>query len=132
MPKILSYQKITDEFTTHCLDVAGMTELCTIGKDTYVSVPDDAKTADVKTVEIKDVELTDELKIKIKAESPHAKLINERVVAKIREKYSIDDELKLLRQKAMEKVDPAAMKAYDDHVEACVLWGVEEKAKMGL
>lgn len=63
----------------------------------------------------------------IAAASPHVRLINAQVVEKIRELYSVDDEIKLLR------VAPSAeTQAWNDHVEACRAWGRAEKAKLGL
>jgi hypothetical protein len=49
--------------------------------------------------------------------------INRRVVEMIRERYSVDDELGLLRTGPS---DEAA--AYSDYVEECKAWGRGEKA----
>lgn len=54
-------------------------------------------------------------------------IINAQVVAKIRERYSVDDEIKMLR------VAPAPESAaWNDYVESCLEWGRCEKAKLGL
>jgi hypothetical protein len=53
--------------------------------------------------------------------------INARVVDKIRERYSISDELMMLRTGPS---DESA--AYNDYIESCRAWGVEEKNKLGL
>lgn len=140
MPKIFSYRKVIDKFTTHCLaepDAAQdsadkMIELCTIDGVTYVAVPDSFKLptqSAMISASVKAETVTDELVRKIKMESPHVLLINQRVVERIRKGYSLEDELKMLRRAVK---DPDASKAYDDHVEKCVAWGKAEKAKLGL
>jgi hypothetical protein len=134
---ILKYQKVTDEFTTHALREPDykegdprVTELCTIGDETYVHVPDDLVLPEQAfniDVTMEAVTLTGELKAEIKALSPHVKLINARVVEKIREKYSQDDELKAAHAAG----SPFAVEflAYRDQ---CIAWGNAEKAKIGL
>lgn len=68
-----------------------------------------------------------ELRAQIMDASPHARLINQRVVEKIRAEYSVDDEIKMLR------IAPSAeTTAWNDHVEACRAWGRAERAKLGL
>jgi len=76
------------------------------------------------------VTLTDELRTEIKAVSPHVRLINARVVEKIRAKYSENDEFKMLRVKA--DGEQIQSKEYSKHVESCTAWGLTEKGKMGL
>ncbi len=51
--------------------------------------------------------------------------INRQVVEMIRERYSVEDELGLLRTGPS---DEAA--AYSDYVEDCKAWGRDEKAKL--
>ena len=107
MIKIQKYQKITDRFTTYCLVEPDynlletedrITELCTIDGVTYVSVPDSITLPEQpEQITVEEVELTDELKESIKSASPHVQLINDRVVAKIREVYSLNDEIKMIR-----------------------------------
>lgn len=135
MPSIVRYQKVIDAYTTYKLnaprDAAGAaltTELCEIDGVTYVSVPDGVVLPGQPgqiTVEV--VVLTDELRVQIKEASPHVRLINQRVVEQIRERYSADDELKTLglplsRESA----------AYQDYIRTCRGWGAAEKAKLGL
>ncbi|MBT4288914.1 MAG: hypothetical protein HOD92_16430 [Deltaproteobacteria bacterium] len=137
---ILKYQKIIDEFTTHTLiepdykdGQPRITELCTIGNDTYVHIPDTIVLPEQPfnlDVTMEAVKLTGELKTEIKALSPHVQLINARVVEKIRAKHSIDDEFKMLRIKI--KGDDVKSKSYMDHVDLCLAWGVSEKTKIGL
>ena len=137
MAKIYKYQKITDQFTTHCLVEPDynlletedrITELCTIDGITYVSVPDSIiLPAQPEQITVEEVELTDELKESIKSASPHVQLINDRVVSKIREVYSLNDEIKMIR------LSPSAEStAYNEYVEACREWGRVAKANLGL
>ena len=137
MTKIYKYQKVQDAYTTHCLVEPDynlletedrITELCTIDGITYVSVPDSIiLPAQPEQITVEEVALTDELKAAIKSESPHVQLINERVVAKIRERYSLNDEIKLLRIGLSEEST-----AYNDYVEECRAWGRAAKARLGL
>lgn len=137
MPKIYQYRKVIDAFTTHSLrepDSASareedrITELCTIDGMTYVSVPDTViLPVQPKEISVEEIALTAELGDAIKAASPHVALINERVVAKIRDRYSVDDEFKMIR------IGPSPeTEAYNDHIEACRAWGRAEKARLGL
>ena len=137
MAKIYKYQKITDQFTTHCLVEPDynlletedrITELCTIDGITYVSVPDSIiLPAQPEQITVEEVVLTEELKAAIKSASPHVQLINDRVVSKIREVYSLNDEIKMIR------LSPSAEStAYNEYVEACREWGRVAKANLGL
>jgi len=88
--------------------------LATIAGWTYISVPDGL----VLPVQPARVVL-------LEAESPAAALIDEQVVGMIRQKYSINDEIKMLR------IGPSAETvAYNDYVEECRAWGRGEKAKL--
>ena len=137
MTKIYKYQKVQDAYTTHCLVEPDynlletedrITELCTIDGITYVSVPDSITLPEQpEQITVEEVELTDELKESIKSASPHVQLINDRVVSKIREVYSLNDEIKMIR------LSPSAEStAYDEYVEACRDWGRVAKANLGL
>ena len=137
MTKIYKYQKVQDAYTTHCLVEPDynlletedrITELCTIDGITYVSVPDSIiLPAQPEQITVEEVVLTDELKAAIKSESPHVQLINERVVAKIREIYSLNDEIKMIRLSPSEE-----SAAYNEYVESCMDWGRVAKANLGL
>ena len=137
MTKIYKYQKITDQFTTYCLVEPDynlletedrITELCTIDGVTYVSVPDSITLPEQpEQITVEEVVLTEELKAAIKSASPHVQLINDRVVSKIREVYSLNDEIKMIR------LSPSAESAaYNEYVEACREWGRVAKANLGL
>jgi len=109
------------------------TELCTIDGVTYVSLPDGAQLPTGQPAEIlASIEqlptpLSVELRDQIKLASPHVRLINERVRAAIAERYSLADEIKLLRT-----APSPEMQAYDAYAEECRAWGRAEKAKLGL
>lgn len=131
MAFIVSYQKHSTPYTIITLQhPEGCTELCTLDGTTYVSVPD-ATVLPEQPTEIADsvteVTLTTELRERIKAESPHCQLIQQRVVERIRARYSIDDEIKLLR--IAPSVETTAWNAF---VEECRQWGRDERAKLGL
>ncbi|MBO9483801.1 hypothetical protein [Salinisphaera sp. G21_0] len=87
-----------------------------------------------------EVVLTYELREQIKYESPHVRLINKRIVEKIRQRYSADDERKYtadtinseiygqqLSQSQIVKRD-----AYIQYRNECVSWGKEQKELLGL
>lgn len=137
MPIIYKYQKISDAYTTYLLtepDYDGLglgdriTELCTIDGVTYISVPDGITLPEQpEQITVEEVALTDELKAAIRLASPHVQLIDERVVMKIREKYSVNDEIKLIRLGASDDFT-----AYNDYVEMCRAWGAAAKARLGV
>jgi hypothetical protein len=141
MAKIYRYRKVTDEYTTHCLCEPDyerldaperITELCTLGGWTYASVPDDLSLPPqpeiiAATLEEVDMEELPELKAEIIAAAPACIGIRGRVVDRIRERYSVNDEIKMLRTGPTEESE-----AYNDYVEACRTWGRQEKAKLGL
>ena len=77
MIKLYKFRKILDQYTTHSFvnnsdEETKATELCTIGDDTYISVPDEMTIPDQpECINLEEVTLTDELKASIKAASPH-------------------------------------------------------------
>ena len=137
MPIIYKYQKISGQYTTYILaepDYDGLglesriTELCTIDGVTYISVPDGITLPEQpEQITVEEVTITDELKAAIRVASPHVQLIDERVVMKIREKYSVNDEIKLIRLGASDDFT-----AYNDYVETCRAWGAAAKARLGV
>lgn len=132
MAYIVSYQKfITRDITRQLNAPEQSVELCTIDGVTYVSVPDDLQLPDAQPVEIASsielVVMTDDIREAIKANSTHVELINDRVKAKIAERYSLSDELKEIRNSSS-----PSFAAYADYVEECRQWGREQKAALGL
>ena len=134
MAKIYKYLKVSDKYVTHTLTEPDynlletedrITELCDIDGETYVSVPDSITLPEQEFVTVEPVVLDDVMKAKIVVASPLFANINGRVVDKIREVYSVNDEIKMLRIGPSEETA-----AYNDHVEACRAWGREEKARL--
>jgi len=112
------------------------TPLATIGDKIYVTIGTDAgpKLAEktVKgTVEVSGMHYTArkirEIKKQVRAALPAVATINTQVVVKIREKYSVDDEIKMLRLAPSQETTE-----WNDYVEDCRQWGRGEKAKLGL
>ena len=104
------------------------TQLATVDGVSYVHVPDSVTMPD-QPIEIgwRQVSPDEALMKAIRAASPNARVINAGVVAKIRSRYSLDDEIKLLRTRPSAEFDEWNM-----FVEECRAWGDAEKAKIGL
>ena len=142
MTSIYVYQKHID--TIHSivaeLPEENSGELATIGGDTYVYVgAGEELPQQPQGIELTLVELTPELRKEIQDHSPHVRLINERVVERIRQKYTENDELKFARlgwQAASGEINDeqvlAELQEYNDHVEGARSWGRSEKTKLGL
>ena len=152
MTYIFSYQKTSDAHTTYELrmpDAQGddgeiyCAELGTIDGLTYVSVPDGVTLPEQLpqiAASVQLATLTPELREQLKALSPHCALISERMVQKIRARYSIDDELFFARigvgaATSMYTPTPdelAEMQAFGVFVEGVRQWGRAERHKLGL
>ena len=152
MPYIVSYQKHID--TLHTVDLhlptgeEGQsigTELATIEGVTYVSLPDAASLSGMQPEEIASsivnpATLTPELRNQIKSQSPHLKIISRRMIEKIRDSYSIDDEMFFARigvGAAAGLYEPTAdemqeITVFGEFAEAVREWGRSERAKLGL
>lgn len=138
MPTIIAYQKYIDPQITRTLrlpaDTSNQqqgTELATLAGVTYTSLPDGAILPDDQPAEItstiQQVTLTAAQIAEIKECSPHVRLINSRVADAIAERYTLADEIKLLRTAPSADFD-----IYNTYVENCRAWGRAEKAKLGL
>lgn len=112
MAEIYKYRKIIGQYTTFCLvepdynllerddpamEGVRITELCTLDDWTHVSVPDAISLPEqpeviADTLTPVDVSEQPELKAAIIEASPNCRSIRGRVVDKIRERYSINDE----------------------------------------
>lgn len=137
MPSIVSYRKSTDALTTRELrrpedpvthQPLGR-EIAELDGVTYYVLPDGAAlpAGQPEGITPEIVTLTDELRARLRAASPHVRLINEQVRAAIAERYSYADEIKLLRT-----APSAEFEAYNAYAEDCRAWGRAEKAKLGL
>ena len=98
---------------------------------TYISLPDGATLPADQPAEIAasiaEVTLTPELRAAISDASPHVRLIRQRVQDRIAERYSMADEIKLLRTQPSAEFD-----VYNAYAEDCRAWGRAERAKLGL
>jgi hypothetical protein len=122
-------------------DALRCTELCTLDGVTYVAVPDEVVLPEQPTeISASVMTLTDELREQIKAASVHVAVIAERMVDKIRAKYTVDDELYFARiglGGLMGLYEPttseqAATQEFGAFVEGVRQWGRDERAKLGL
>lgn len=136
---IKKYTKLTDQHTTYTAIEPDyqegdprITELCTLDGETYLHIPDDViLPTQPDQITLVDVTLDGDLLAIIKKASPHVRLINERVVAKIREKYTANDELKMHREYVQDGSTPGTQ-AYIAYVAECRAWGATQKALIGL
>lgn len=149
MTSIVRYRKHITSYTTIELHQSEneqgerlTTELATLDDGfTYISVPEGV-TLPVQPEEIKveDVVLTDEVRESIKQASPHVKLIHVRVVQKIRERYSADNERKYTTEAVIQlingdKLSDSSLAKRDNFItyrNECVQWGREQKSALGL
>ena len=129
---IKKYKKITDKYTTYSICEEGITELATINGETYISIPDDVVLPEqAKQIKLEPVILTDELKEQIEIASPHIQLIKKRIREKIAKKYSIEDELKIIRNK-INGIDVEKYTEYNTYIEACIAEGEVKKEEIGI
>jgi len=132
MPKIMKYRKVTDQYTTYTVidngeDDKRITELCTINGDTYISVPNDIiLPKQPKQINLEPAVVTGELKEQIEEKSPHIQLIKKRIRENIRKKYSVEDELKIVRNK-INGIDMGKYTEYNNYVESCIAEGEAKK-----
>ena len=149
---IVSYRKTSDAHTTYELrtpDAQGAegeiycAELGTIDGLTYVSVPAGVTLPEQLpqvAATLQPVTPTPELIAQLKAISPHCALISERMVQKIRARYSIDDEMFFARigvgaATGMYQPTPgelAEMQVFGEFVEGVRQWGRAERERLGL
>lgn len=119
----------------------GITELCERDGWRYVAVPEDSTPelpAALTTWE--PVDLTPELREAIKLASPHAQLIAQRVIDRIRARYPLDEELYFARiavgalqgTYTLLEGEAAALAQYQLDVEAAREWGRQARAELGL
>lgn len=136
---MIAYRRVVDSITTHSLRLPDATqgqqagqELCTLADGRTVVALFDGHTLPAPQPaaiagSIEPLTLTDALRAEIKATSPQVRLINQRVQLAIAERYSMADEIKLIRTSP----SPEAL-AYNAYAEECRAWGRAEKAKLGL
>lgn len=135
MTSIYAYQKFIDADRTVEIRLPEEengqrlgTELATVDGTTYVSIPDGATLpAQPDEITVTPITLTPTLKTDIEDASPHVRLIRQLVSEKIAERYSMGDEIKLLRT-----APSAEFEAYNAYAEDCRAWGREQRAALGL
>lgn len=135
MTSIVSYQKFIDAQRTVEIKLpeAGNgerigSELATIDGVTYVSLPEGAVLpTQPEEITVTPVTLTPELKLAISDASPFVRMIRQMVAEKIAARYSVTDEIKLIRT-----APSAEFEAYNVYAEDCRAWGREQKAELGL
>ena len=153
MPSLIAYQKAITRETTIALrlpfDPATHqqqgTELATLADGrTVVCLPDGATLPTEQPAQIaasiQPLTLTPELRAEIRANSPHMRLIDQRVIEKIRAAYSIDDEMYFARigvgaATGMYTPTPdelAAMQAFGVFVEGIRQWARAERESLGV
>lgn len=141
MTSLISYRKVIDDITTHMLRLPE-------GKDGQQTGQELATLADGRTIvalfegtvlsaeQPKTVResleplpdpLPEDLRAAIKTASPQVRHINDHVKMAIAERYSIEDEIKLLRLSPSPETE-----SYNAYVEECRAWGRAEKKKLGL
>lgn len=111
---------------------------------TYVSIPDGSELPADQPAQIvasiEPVELTPELRAQIMIRSVHMELITKQIAEKIRDRYSIDDELYYARIAGgagigMYEFDPGEaeeLEEYKTYVESVRTWGRQQRALLGL
>jgi hypothetical protein len=141
MPSVIAYRRVIDAVTTHSLRLPDAEpgqqsgqEIATLpdGRTVVVifdgyTLPANQPAAIADSIETLPSPLPEDLRDAIKAASPHVRLINAHVQAAIAQRYSMADEIKLLRT-----APSAEMAAYNDYAEDCRAWGRRKKAKLGL
>lgn len=135
MTSIYAYQKFIDADRTVEIvlpeDENGQrlgAELATIDGVTYVSLPEGAVLpTQPEEITVTPVTLTPELKLAISDASPFVRMIRQMVAEKIAARYSVTDEIKLIRT-----APSAEFEAYNVYAEDCRAWGREQKAELGL
>lgn len=135
MTSIVSYQKFIDAQRTVEIKLpeAGNgerigSELATIDGVTYVSLPEGAVLpTQPEEITVTPVTLTPELKLAISDASPFVRMIRQMVAEKIAARYSVTDEIKLIRT-----APSAEFEVYNAYAEECRDWGREQKAELGL
>lgn len=138
---IYAYTKYQDEYTTYLLNVPeGATELATIEGVTYVHCSDPLPEDQPEQITVTTPALTGELIEQIKAASPHVRLISQRMIERIRQRYSADDEFFFARiaggaglgRYDITPSEQAELDAYQAWVEETRTWGRDQRAALGL
>lgn len=141
----MRYQPRSDAYTVHRVtaadpDAASLTELAVLDGWHYIVVPEGVALTVPDDVPLEAVTLDAALRDRIKAASPHCRLIRERAEARIHERYSIDHELYLSRISigalrgtyVLRPGEVEEIEAYQAHAEDVRAWAHGEYAALGL
>ena len=140
MTSLIAYRKVIDSVTTHALRLPDAQQGEQSGQE-LATLPDGRTVvalfenytlptqpgAILESIEVLPSPLPVDLLDAIKTASPQVRLINTRVQDAIAQRYSLADEIKLLRT-----APSPEMEAYNAYAEDCRAWGRAEKAKLGL
>ena len=88
-----------------------------------------------KGIVLEEVVLTAELKEKLRKNSSHWQRYKERVIEKIREKYSLDDEINIIHTKNLATKtteDKTKITEYDEYVKSVKDYYAKYKANLGI
>lgn len=124
------YQKVVSEHTTFALipppDPGYAREIATLGDGYTYVVVEGVLPPQHGGIVVEDVTLTDALREELRRESPQIQAINRDCKAAIRERYSVEDEIRALRLGGQDETDWRA------YVEQCVATAEARKADWGL
>lgn len=141
MTSLIAYRKLIDSVTTHTLHLPdalqgeqAAQEIATlVDGRTVVALfagyvlPQTQPAAIAASIEVLPSPLPADLREAIRAASPHVRLINQRVQEAIAQRYSMADEIKLIRT-----APSPEMETYNAYAEECRAGGRSEKAKLGV
>ena len=141
MTSLIAYRKSIDAITTHTLRLPDQLqgeqaaqEIATLVDGRTIvalfaghELPKHQPAEIEATIEVLPNPLPADLRDAIKSASPHVRLINQRVVDAIADRYSMADEIKLMRT-----APSPGMETYNAYAEECRAWGRSEKTKLGV
>jgi len=141
MVKLYRYQPIFDEYTRtdanlpeNAIIHLSSDQLVNFDNYQYVAFEGDIP-EQPKGIKLEEVVLTAELKEKLRKYSSHWKRYKERIIDKIREKYSIDDELNIIHTKNLATKtteDKTKITEYDEYVKSVKDYYAKYKANLGI
>ena len=141
MVKLYRYQPIFDEYTRtdanlpeNAIIHLSSDQLVNFDNYQYVAFEGDIP-EQPKGIKLEEVVLTAELKEKLRKNSSHWQRYKERVIEKIREKYSLDDELNIIHTKNLGTKttdDKAKISEYDNYVQSVKDYYAKYKANLGI
>ena len=141
MVKLYRYQPIFDEYTRTDANlpenaIIHLSSDQLVNFDNYQYVAFEGNIPEQpEGIKLEEVNLTTELQEKLRKYSSHWKRYKELIVGKIREKYSLDDEVNLLNTKNLSTktaTDKTKITDYDNYVKSIKDYYTEYKSKLGI